>query len=313
MYRAEKSQFHEEHKSRTLSNERIARHETTSSESICKLQVTRSLQKVPVMNNHSVTKACCHHQPKPRVGRSHICSEIALMNPTSRMAPSSTKSLDKGGLIHSMCTRKTICQYMSTSYWITVCQSFQSRLVSYVSWPPSIKHTADQGDLLAINLTWPGVSPFGRSTDSNPVRNAWLGCAMDAPLAFYSFVFAAGLHHAYLRGWKGIPSSAFTLLLSYKTQAIKLINEALQRVDDEIPDHLLVSILILAAHGPRSRSLDDAEPVHPPSPLANAQHLQFYAALDFDRVHMDALRVLISRRGGLSEIKLYSLAETIAL
>jgi hypothetical protein len=138
---------------------------------------------------------------------------------------------------------------------------------------------------------------------------------MNAPVAFYSFIFAAGLHHAYLRGWKGIPNSAYTLLLSYKTQAIKLINEALRRVDDEPSDSLLVSILILAAHGPRSRSLDEdgCEPVHPPSLLAKAQNLDFYASLDFDRLHMDALRVLVSRRGGLAKIGLYSLAETIAL
>ncbi|KIW93435.1 uncharacterized protein Z519_06040 [Cladophialophora bantiana CBS 173.52] len=164
----------------------------------------------------------------------------------------------------------------------------------------------------AINHTWPGVCPFGYAA-SHPVRRAWLGCAMDFPVAFYSFVFAAGLHHAYLHGWSRISKTAYNLLFSYKTKAISLVNEALQKVDVEISDALLVSILILAAHGPAATSCDKEPPEYPVSPLANAQDLDFYGSLRFDELHMGALRILVARRGGLKNIQLYGIADMIAL
>ncbi|KIW62570.1 hypothetical protein PV04_10732 [Phialophora macrospora] len=165
----------------------------------------------------------------------------------------------------------------------------------------------------AVNHTWPAVSPFGQLS-SNPVRRAWLGCAMANPVAFYAFIFAAGLHHAYEHGWDKIPTWNYDLLLSYKTKAISLINAALQKVDVDISDALLVSILILAAHGPRVPSPGTVSPPqHPPSPLVGVQNINFYGSMRFDALHMDALRILIARRGGLQTLELYSLAETIAL
>ncbi len=137
---------------------------------------------------------------------------------------------------------------------------------------------------------------------------------MQNPVAFYSFVFAAGLHLAYEHGWNNIPTRAHDLLFSYKTRAIGLVNEALQQVDLDISDALLVSILILAAHGPRAIGVEEDSVVqHPLSPLAGTQNINFYGSLRFDGLHMDALRLLLSRRGGLHTVQLYSLAETIGL
>jgi hypothetical protein len=137
---------------------------------------------------------------------------------------------------------------------------------------------------------------------------------MSNPIAFYSFVFAAGLHHAYAYDWDKISNRSYDLLLSYKTKAIGLVNKALQNIDTEISDALLVSILILAAHGPRvSTAAEDSSPPHPPSPLAGLQNLYFYGSLRFDGLHMAALRHLIARRGGMQTIEMYSLAETVAL
>jgi hypothetical protein len=136
---------------------------------------------------------------------------------------------------------------------------------------------------------------------------------MANPVAFYAFVFAAGLHHAYRHGWDNVSNRAYDLLFSYKTKAIGLINEALRKIDIEISDALLVSILILAAHGPRTNTEEPRPEPHPPSPLAGTQNIDFYAGLGTDPLHMDALRVLVARKGGLRSIELYSLAETIAL
>jgi hypothetical protein len=132
-------------------------------------------------------------------------------------------------------------------------------------------------------------------------------------VAFYSFIFAAGLHHAHLHGWRGISRSALILLMSYKTKAISLVNEEPRRLQDIPSDALIVSILILAAHGPKIGQAYSNELIHPLSPLSKTQNLDFYGNLDFVDTHMEALRILVSRKGGLDGIELYGLAETIAL
>jgi hypothetical protein len=158
-----------------------------------------------------------------------------------------------------------------------------------------------------------GVSSPAGNSALNPVKSAWLGCAMAAPVAFYAFILAAGLDHAYLHGWGSIPKSAFMLLMSYKTKAMGLINKELRRLEDSPSDALLVTILILAAHGPIIGGAYLNELIHPLSPLAKTQNLDFYGNLDFTGAHMDALRLLVSRKGGLGRIQLYGLAETVAL
>jgi hypothetical protein len=139
-----------------------------------------------------------------------------------------------------------------------------------------------------------------------------MSMAMGTPVSFYSFVFAAALHHAYEHDWI-IPTSASRLILSYKTKAISLVNDAMQTIDVEISEALLVSILILAAHGPRAVTEESGtSTARAVSPLANTQNMEFYSGLRFDSMHMDALRVLVKRRGGLASIQTYGLGETIA-
>jgi len=136
---------------------------------------------------------------------------------------------------------------------------------------------------------------------------------MNSSMAFFGFVFAAGLHHTYLNGGQAPDRQSSLLQLSYQTQAIKLINKTLRTREVTPSDTLLVSILILAAHGPKQRARPDLEPCHPPSPLARAQNLDFYGSLLFVPAHLDALYVLVGQKGGLDAIELHGLADTIAL
>jgi hypothetical protein len=134
-------------------------------------------------------------------------------------------------------------------------------------------------------------------------------------MAFYGFVFAAALHHTYLRGGRDrMDHPSEMLQISYQTKAIQCINNMLDATKNTPPsDEILVSILILAAHGQRRGGEPWLEPVHPPSPLARAQNLQFYGSHAFIPAHMQALHFLVAQKGGLEKIRLYGLAGTIAL
>lgn len=130
-------------------------------------------------------------------------------------------------------------------------------------------------------------------------------------MSFYAFVFAAGLHHSYAHQINDTTSSAALLRLSYQTQAIRLINEQLQHLRGPPSDALLVSILILGAHGANLDAVCDQP--HPQSPLATAQLLDFYGSMKFEAQHMHALRVLVKLKGGLEAIRMDALADTILL
>jgi hypothetical protein len=82
-------------------------------------------------------------------------------------------------------------------------------------------------------------------------------------------VFAAGLHYAHALGWFRVKRSVSTLLLAYKTKVIGLINEVINGTTKCHPDALIVSILIMAAHGPKIGSPYFAGRIYPIPPLAN--------------------------------------------
>jgi len=167
----------------------------------------------------------------------------------------------------------------------------------------------------ALNLTWPGVCPAKTPPGKNPVSRAWLQCALNSPMAFYGFIFAAALHHNHLHGGQIPDQKSGILQLSYQTQAIKLINAMLRSTDNNTPpsDDLLVSILILAAHGQKQNLDPPLTPAHPQSPLAKAQNLDFYGTLSFIPAHLAALYILVEQKGGLDKIEVYGLADTLAL
>ena len=90
-----------------------------------------------------------------------------------------------------------------------------------------------------------------------------------------------------------------------------LINEQLQHPESFPSDALLVSILVLAVHGPKPDAM--YEHSHPRSPLATTQNLDFYGNMTFVAAHMQALYILVKQRGGLDAIDMHGLADTIVL
>lgn len=128
-------------------------------------------------------------------------------------------------------------------------------------------------------------------------------------MAFYSFVFAAGMKLAHRRGGKEAHDAGALLRVSYQTQAITFINAQLQDPKEPPSDALLLSILILAVHGPNADATYGDS--HPQSPLATTQLLDWYGNMTFNPLHMQALYMLVKQRGGLDAIDLYGGADTI--
>jgi hypothetical protein len=163
----------------------------------------------------------------------------------------------------------------------------------------------------ALAFTWPSLFPSASSGAADPVGSVWLDCAMHSPMVFYALMYGAGDHQVYHRNGPSTAKSAALLRLSYKTQAIKLVNEQLQQCGRDSTDALLLSISVLAVYGSERNA--KTEHVHPQSPLATAQNLDFYGRKRFVPAHMQALYLVTQQTGGLESIKLYGLADTLAL
>jgi hypothetical protein len=171
--------------------------------------------------------------------------------------------------------------------------------------------------ILAVRQKWANVSP----SDETATRKGWMMCALENPVAFYALAFAASQHHNYLLKGNDPHTGGHLIRLSYKTSAIKLINEQINFLDGRpIPDHLLIAILSMGAHGHKPLESSDAKQSAymdkvrgPKSPLASAQMIDFYGHMDQETAHMSALRTLLAHNKGIAGIKLPGLAGALEL
>jgi hypothetical protein len=167
-------------------------------------------------------------------------------------------------------------------------------------------------------------------------------CCLANPVAFYALAYASGQHMAHVRNTRNDRSPFNLLLLSYKTQAVRLINEALTKLDgNPIPDAVLIAILSLGAHGngrkrtplkaapPNGLNFDTLSSPDDPipamclgsipnldlslNPLSRAQMLHFYGGIDQEAAHMSAIRTLMKHNKGTASIELPGLKGAIEL
>ena len=137
---------------------------------------------------------------------------------------------------------------------------------------------------------------------------------MSSSLTFYSFVFSAAQHLLYLQGGQHARNRKLEVLATwYQTRALQLISTTLNGCRDTLaPDALLISILSQAGTGQLRKSDRALRPIHPPSPLAKAQDLDYRGQLVFGTTHLQAIKLLVEQRGGIDKIGIFGLADTMA-
>ena len=158
---------------------------------------------------------------------------------------------------------------------------------------------------------WPEVSPTNKKTIINPVSYAWLHSCMRSAVSFYAFAFAAGSHRLYLTEGRNTTALEPLICQSYRTKAISLVRSQVDTLEGLPSDDLIISILILAAHGAHREQVPDYSP--PKSPLARLQVLDYYASLEYEAAHQSALYHLVEQRGGLEKLELDGLPRTLQL
>ena len=125
-------------------------------------------------------------------------------------------------------------------------------------------------------------------------------------------VYASAVHLDVLQSRS--PTVANPIRLKHKLQTIRLLNETLNDPDKYIIDEVIHTVMALATNEMETiETCNDLAPKSPfVQPLHDAQWLNIYGKMAHVPEHCKAVRYLVGLRGGLENIKLELLAETLA-
>jgi len=177
---------------------------------------------------------------------------------------------------------------------------------SFVLGFSSLAKSASIGMNYVVPGVWPDEHPQYGACAMNSTSRAWYSAGIKNPFLFNVLLWSACCHRDVLRGPKREIDSLQTL--SYKVNAIRLLNDVLSDGSKAITDEVILTVVGLAAHDVLPITPLNPKPFN--SPLKNAGGLAFYSVAADAPEHMEAIKTLIALRGGLDNLKLPGLAET---
>ncbi len=161
-----------------------------------------------------------------------------------------------------------------------------------------------------MKFLWPRLRPFASDGLANPAPTRWLPQAMAHPALFYGFMYGASAH---IQATQGFPDGGDSpdVLIS-RAEAITQLNKDIRDPKRASLDETILAVLCMAANGVTPPKRKTAI-VPTQSGLRTLQSLDTYATLSTVPVHAKGLAALVDLRGGLENLKLDGLAETLSL
>ena len=174
--------------------------------------------------------------------------------------------------------------------------------------PPFMQRVLDH----ALVHTWPSTVPVRRNESiDHPVKAAWLHSCMQYPVVFHAFLWAASLQLLNACNGRELVRSAEMMRYDHYQKAITLINKHITELDGPPSDALIMAVTTLAVHG--KRAPQPGVETHPPSPMASQQYMNMYGQFFVEESHVNGLKELIQRKGGIDGMHTWGMADTIAL
>ena len=159
----------------------------------------------------------------------------------------------------------------------------------------------------AVAILWPGLGP------ETQMPTAWFRKAWEKSILMHALAFGAIVHMDVLRSPR--ISLENPLRLFHKVQTMTLLKEEMKNPDGTALDDVILAVLALSTNEVETVANHMKEKVRSPfnSPLASIQWLDVYGSITHVKAHTLALRSLVARRGGLENVELPGLAETLSL
>ncbi|KAH7419574.1 hypothetical protein BKA64DRAFT_651173 [Cadophora sp. MPI-SDFR-AT-0126] len=159
----------------------------------------------------------------------------------------------------------------------------------------------------SVAILWPGLGP------QSQMATVWFRKAWEKPILMHALAFGAIVHMDVLRSPR--ISLENPLRLFHKVQTMTLLKEEMKKPDETALDDVILAILALSTNEVETVANNMKEKVRSPfsSPLASIQWLDVYGSFTHVKAHTLAMRSVIARRGGLEQVELPGLAETLSL
>ncbi|EER44707.1 conserved hypothetical protein [Histoplasma capsulatum var. duboisii H88] len=172
----------------------------------------------------------------------------------------------------------------------------------------------------AIFDLWPGLvlGAGNKKWTQEDVAQSWLPRAMSHPALFTAFLYGAAGHlqtRQRLESAIIAPQTREEKLeqIVCETETIKQLNKMMLDPQQTALDEVILAVLCMAFNKTDySKWTSDIDPA-PKAPLRNLQWLQVYGGLSLNDQHVKGLLALIQTRGGLDQLKLPGLAETLSV
>ncbi|OAX77828.1 hypothetical protein ACJ72_07869, partial [Emergomyces africanus] len=166
---------------------------------------------------------------------------------------------------------------------------------------------------------WPGLvlGAGNQKWTQKDVAQSWLPRAMSNPALFMAFLYGAAGHlqtRKRLESAYVAPQTREEKLeqIVCETETIKQLNKMMHDPQQTCTDEVILAVLCMAFNRiDYSRWTSDLDPA-PKAPLRNLQWLDVYGGLSLNDQHVKGLFALIHTRGGLDQLKLPGLAETLS-
>jgi hypothetical protein len=159
--------------------------------------------------------------------------------------------------------------------------------------------------VLAISYQW---SVFRFSSDIeglNALKKDVMKGAMQVPVTWYTVIYAGATHNAFNYNLGYSPRFNEVLRLTYREKAIRHLKDEIAKSDGVVRDEVFLSLVTLSAHGYGDIPKDPSRHKSwTSSCLGHAHNVDYYGAMETGWEHMNAMRVLVAKRGGLQNIKL---------
>ncbi|KLJ10721.1 hypothetical protein EMPG_13915 [Blastomyces silverae] len=166
---------------------------------------------------------------------------------------------------------------------------------------------------------WPGLvlGAENQKWSREDVAQNWLQRAMSHPALFTAFLYGAAGH---LQTRKRLESVSITPQtreekleqIVCETETIKQLNKMMLDPQQTCTDEVILAVLCMAFNKiDYSKWISDTDPA-PKAPLRNLQWLDVYGGLSLNDQHVKGLFALLHTRGGLDQLKLPGLAETLS-
>ncbi|EEP79918.1 predicted protein [Uncinocarpus reesii 1704] len=193
-----------------------------------------------------------------------------------------------------------------------------NQLTSWLADPGHIYPSMLGESAITVSELWPGLvlGASNQKWDREDAAENWLPRAMKNPPLFTAFLYGAAGHMQTRKRLEGAHFSPQTKeekleQIVCETETIKQLNQMMQKPSQACSDEVILAVLCMAFNRIDYSGWTVSDP-WPKAPLRNLQWLDVYGGLSLNDHHIKGLLALIEMRGGLSQMKMPGLAETLS-